>query len=625
VAGNASGKGLRAGLALAAVLAVLLFGYPLLVAFPLLDPAEGLHAAIAQQMVESGDWITPRFLGKPFLDKPILYFWAQAVSIQHFGMHEAAVRLPGLLLSLLGAVTTGMVGWRMLGRTAGVVAGVFYATMFLPAALAQAAAHDVVLIPLVNLALLLFWESDRTVLRATSASDATLAAGPTSGRCPAAATRSALRLPPTVYRLPPTVHCLAAGLLLGLSVLAKGLVGVALVGVAYGGYVLISRRLSLTVCLRGAAALAVAAAVAAPWYAAMEIRNPGYWHYFFLERHVLGFATASQIHGGEPWWYYLPILLGGGLPWIAYLPVTVQDARLRRKQSDAATGDQVGCHAHACVGMRANTAGSEAWPNEFGHGTLLLWCWLIGGTLFLSAAHSKAVTYLWPVLPAVAILAAVAWARLLEGTLTTAAHRSLGQTFLFSSLTAPVVPSAALLVAQSVFAVRCPWQVWTAIILVGLAAWLPPIFWLARRWRATLWLSTLSVAAQFVVIITFVVPQVAEGVSARELARHFNQLGRLPDQLLIADQRIGSLVFYLDCDLRAGLREGQLQQVRLSRLPVGQPGAIVALPERMVRPSARYVDLSGVAYEPVGRYRLYAATDLQTRLAAAGNRQNTTR
>ena len=40
----------------------------------------------------------------------------------------------------------------------------------------------------------------------------------------------------------------AAGFLLGLSMLTKGLIGVAIVGVAYGSYVLITRRLSVEIC-----------------------------------------------------------------------------------------------------------------------------------------------------------------------------------------------------------------------------------------------------------------------------------------------------------------------------------------------------------------------------------------
>ena len=157
---NDSWKAGLLGLALLAGLGVIC---PLLVAphIPLVDPDEGLHASIAQEMVESGDWIVPRLLDEPFLDKPILYFWAIAASLKIFGMSEAAVRLPGLLFGMLGTLTTAAVAWRMLGRRTGLIAGVFYASMILPLALVQLPAHDVALVPWVNLALLCFWESDR--------------------------------------------------------------------------------------------------------------------------------------------------------------------------------------------------------------------------------------------------------------------------------------------------------------------------------------------------------------------------------------------------------------------------------------------------------------------------------
>ena len=271
----------RRGLVLLAVgLAAVVFVYPLLLAssIPLLDPDEGLHAAIAQEMVERGDWIVPRLQGKPFLDKPILYFWAEAASLKLFGMSEGAVRLPGLLLGMLGMAATGIAGGRMFGRAAGWLAAIFYASMVLPVALTQAAAHDVALVPWVAFATLLLWEAER-----------------------ASSPRKAL------------AGTIAAGAFLGLALLTKGLVGVAMVAAAHGGGLLLTRRLRPAACLRGAAAAAVAVAVAAAWYIAVERRCPEYLQYYFLDRHFKGFVTATQPHGRMPWWYYLPILLGGGL------------------------------------------------------------------------------------------------------------------------------------------------------------------------------------------------------------------------------------------------------------------------------------------------------------------------
>ena len=169
-----------------------MFVFPLWVRFPLLDPDEGLHAAIAQEMVERGHWLTPSLLGKPFWDKPILYCWLQAASLRLLGPNEAAVRLPGLMFGLLGARHHRFAGLAAMGKggqapfvqapgtdrrlvgpfrqmvpvpfslsaqRTGLIAGILYATMILPTALAQAASHDVALVPWINLTLLCLWES----------------------------------------------------------------------------------------------------------------------------------------------------------------------------------------------------------------------------------------------------------------------------------------------------------------------------------------------------------------------------------------------------------------------------------------------------------------------------------
>src|SRR5215813_890681 len=90
--------------------ALALLAAPLLASAPLFDPDEGLHAAIAQEMVQRGDYVTPTFLDQPFLDKPILFFWAEAGSLRLFGHHEAAIRIPPLLFGLLGMIAVAGLG-----------------------------------------------------------------------------------------------------------------------------------------------------------------------------------------------------------------------------------------------------------------------------------------------------------------------------------------------------------------------------------------------------------------------------------------------------------------------------------------------------------------------------------
>src|SRR6185436_19789169 len=114
-----------------------IYVYPLVLQTPLMDPDEGIHATIAQEMVERGDYVIPRYLGEPFRDKPILYSAAQAVSLRIFGMNEAAIRLPGVLFALLGCVTTAMLAWRMFDAESVMYATLAALTLALPAILTQ--------------------------------------------------------------------------------------------------------------------------------------------------------------------------------------------------------------------------------------------------------------------------------------------------------------------------------------------------------------------------------------------------------------------------------------------------------------------------------------------------------
>src|SRR5919109_5196437 len=117
--------------------------FPLMISAPLLDPDEGLHAAIAQEMLLRHDYVVPTFLGEPFFDKPILFFWAEALSLRMFGMNEAAVRLPPLLFGAIGIVSLALLGAAMFGVNVGLVAGIVYATMVLPVAISNVAVHDI--------------------------------------------------------------------------------------------------------------------------------------------------------------------------------------------------------------------------------------------------------------------------------------------------------------------------------------------------------------------------------------------------------------------------------------------------------------------------------------------------
>jgi 4-amino-4-deoxy-L-arabinose transferase-like glycosyltransferase len=539
---------------IALLLAIALYAIPLALRTPLLDYDEGFHASIAQEMAERGDWVTPRFQGRPFLDKPILFFWSEALSLRLNGMNEAAVRLPGYLFALLGSVTTGMLAWRLFGdRRIGLLGGLCYATLFLPVAIGQAPVHDLALVPASNMALLSLWGGQRA-----------------SGW-------------PRRF-----AWAASAGVWLGLSVLAKGLVAVALIGVAFGGFLAVTRNVRRSTVLSGVLVLAVAAIVAAPWYVAMHVRHPGYLHYFFVERHLLGYVTSTQPHGDAPWWYYGPVLVLGGLPWMAYAPLAFTQLRLQRTEL--------------------------ARPSAF-EGNRFLWFWAASGVVLMSLGRSKLETYILPVFPALAILAAVAWTPLLRETATAAARRLAALAAWAVAFIESALLPLAFVVAERMFDVSYPVAAWAA------AGALFPSWWLwLRPWRppsagrSFMGILVLQTTA-LLVLVTLGLPPVAGEFSAKALAVHFNRLGRLPAQLLLANERVGSIVFYLNPELRARLQPDQIRgfDIRAGLDLPAQPGIWVAIPKKRLLEAERLWDLSGATATNVGHYRLYDASALRRR------------
>ena len=117
--------------------------------------------------------------------------------------------------------------------------------------------------------------------------------------------------------------------------------------------------------------------------------------------------------------------------------------------------------------------------------------------------------------------------------------------------------------------------------------------------------SIASTALQFVVAMTFVLPPIAERLSARDLASHFNAQGALPNRLLMAEERVGSLIFYLDLKLRRQLTPGQIEQYDPEKSIEPAALDVIVIPQRRRKQAEEYLDLRGWKSESVGRYLMY--------------------
>ena len=542
-----------------AVLAIALVAAPLVASAPLFDPDEGLHAAIAQEMVRRGDYVTPTFLGEPFLDKPILFFWTEAASLRVFGDTETAVRVPPLLFGLFGMFAVTALGRAMFGEPAGTTAGIAYATMLLPLAVSHVAVHDIGLVGFMSIAC---WCLVRILQASESGGSLVASADPLVA--------SAFPGPSNVEgRRTFLLLAALAGACLGLSILTKGLVGIVVTGIFAA--CLAAYRPAATVRLGVALAIAIVVAVivASPWYIAMEGAHPGYLHYYFVERHLQGYLTATQRHAGRPFWYYLPILAGGALPWTAYLVDAARSAR--------------------GSGVR-----------------LVVWGWLAIALVFLSAGESKLATYALPLFPAVALLA---------GERVSATRLPAGLTV--HAATLALIPSIGLLAIQWKYGAAHPY-LWIPVVLLAgmtIAAGVRAARAPGAEGRVA-WIAAMSIASLFAMVT--VSPKAAEWMSARDLAAALNDGRALPPRVSVVDERIGSLVFYLDPPLRADASRERLDEASfaetVARVRTDPAGAVVAVRNTLLPRFNRLFSAPPPAGTRAGTFTIFRAGTLKQAL-----------
>src|SRR5436190_19653965 len=99
--------------------------------YRLFDPDEGRNAEVAREMAQSNDYVVPRLDGLPYLDKPIVYFAAEAAVMEVLGPTEVAARLPAFLFTLAGAAFLWWFAKRLWGGEEAIIAAiVFLATPF---------------------------------------------------------------------------------------------------------------------------------------------------------------------------------------------------------------------------------------------------------------------------------------------------------------------------------------------------------------------------------------------------------------------------------------------------------------------------------------------------------------
>ena len=306
----------------------------------LAEPDEGRYAEIPREMLANGDWVTPRLNAIPYLEKPPLQYWATALAYRAFGFEPWVSRLWATTLGLLGIVVSYATGRALWSARAGAFAALIMASSPLYFIIAHINTLDIGLAFFVNAGL----------------------------SCLLLAQREGLQ--PALRRR----WMWLAWLALGCGFLQKGLVALALPGLAVLLYCLVYRDSRLWRQLHLLDGMVILAITTLPWLIAAASRNPDFLQFFFIHEHVERFATTVH-RRTEPWWFFIVILSVGVLPWITTI-------------------------------VRAATSGwHRTEPGTGLHATGLLLIWSLALLVFFSMSGSKLAPY---IVPAVSPLALVA-------------------------------------------------------------------------------------------------------------------------------------------------------------------------------------------------------------------------
>lgn len=305
----------------------------------LLGPDEPRYAEIARAMYATGDYVSPRLGGCLWFEKPALYYWLGAVSYRLFGVNEFAARFPSGLAAMTAMLFMYVVLARAVSKRWAMLSCVVLATSGIIIAYSHAATPDMLLTAAMAVAILAGYRATQSAGRA---------------------------------ELLFAVLSFAAT---GLSFLAKGLVGIALVFAILFFYLLIAGRLRFIRPRYLLIGVGIFLTVSALWYLPVTLRHG--WEFidqFFVRHHFQRYVQDVYGHP-QPIYFFPAIAVLGVLPWSFFLLPAV--AQLRR--------------------LKPRT-------NERDSLLALAWVWLLVPLVFFSLSESKLPGYLLPAFPALAII-----------------------------------------------------------------------------------------------------------------------------------------------------------------------------------------------------------------------------
>ncbi len=245
----------------------------------LFDWDEINFAECAREMLVLGDYSRPQIAFQPFWEKPPLFIWIQALSMNMFGINEFAVRFPNAIIGLLALLVIYNIGKHRFDTQTGLLWCFLYAGSYLSFFYFKSGIID----PLFNLLMFL-----------------------------------------SIYYLSThsNKNLIIAGLLTGLAVMTKGPVAWIVVGGSWLVYIIVNRLFSIKQVKYMIIWFITSLSVTALWFGYETYKHGSWFVITFIEYQIRLLTTPDSGHGGFLFYHWV-ILLVGMLPasvyFIAYL------------------------------------------------------------------------------------------------------------------------------------------------------------------------------------------------------------------------------------------------------------------------------------------------------------------
>ena len=334
--------------------------------YPLFDADEGRNGEVGREMAATNDYVMPRIDGMPYLDKPVVYFAAEALAMEVLGPTELAARLPAYLFTLLTALLLFWFARKVWNEESAYIAAIAFLSMPLTLAFSRTVIFDSALTFFIVGAIIAFYY------------------------CAECTVHSAQRWSALAWAS------------IAFGVLTKGPVAIALPLLVMIPYAIKRKSFRKLWSWGGLVAFVV---IIAPWVWAVSRVVPDFLHYVLVTETVQRLATKALKRTGPPW-YFIPYLIGGALPWSILACFAWRRAPHPPLRGALSRGERELNHDQTPLppgeGGRRPGEGRD-------HTTLLLALWILIPFVFFSISQSKRPQYILPVMPAIALAVANFW------------------------------------------------------------------------------------------------------------------------------------------------------------------------------------------------------------------------